>query len=294
MIKFKLISDSSSGITQEEALKLGIIILPLTLSYNGKNYRDGIDISTDEFYKLFFELEEKSHLDLFKKTEFPKTSQVKPLDFELCFKKVIANGEIPVVIPISSVLSGTYQSACIAKSMLENEEIYVIDSNSALGSVKVMLEYLAKKEFETIDDLLNEIEYIKNHLNFYAVPDTLEFLYRGGRLLKTTAIVGNLLQLKPIIQLDKLGHLVSIDKIRGLKHAFLKLKENVKKFPIDSKYPFGFGYSTKIENVNCLIDICEDLLPYKIIPEQISPVVGAHVGPGASAIFYVSKEVVIK
>lgn len=107
MIRFRIISDSSCGITQEEAKKLGVIILPLTLSYKGHDYKDGIDISTNDFYKLFFEEEEKS-LNLFKKPEFPKTSQVAPLDFVECFKNVIADGEIPVVLPISSVLSGTY------------------------------------------------------------------------------------------------------------------------------------------------------------------------------------------
>lgn len=294
MIKFRIVSDSSCGITQEEAKKLGVIVLPLTLSYGGKDYRDGIDISTDEFYKMFFEEEEKVKLGIFKKSEFPKTSQVRPLEFEKCFKGIIAKGEIPVVLPISSVLSGTYQSACIAKSMLENEEIYVVDSSSALGSVKVMIEHLANKQFETIEDLLNEIDYMKAHLNFLSVPDTLEFLYKGGRLSKISALVGDLFRIRPIIQLDKLGKLIPIHNIRGLKNAFRKVLEILKEFPLDIRYPYGLGYSTKIENILSFKEICASQLPYEVEPHQISPVVGAHVGPGASAIFYISTEVVNK
>lgn len=294
MVKFRIVSDSSCGITHEEAQKLGVIILPLTLSYNGKDYRDGIDISTDEFYKMFFEEEEKCKLGVFKRSEFPKTSQVKPLVFEECFKSILSKGEIPVVLPISSVLSGTYQSACIARSMLEDEEIYVIDSASALGSVKVMIEYLANKEYETIDDLLNDIEYMKSHLNFLSVPDTLEFLYKGGRLSKISALVGDLLHIKPIIQLDVTGKLTPISRVRGLKNSYRKVLEMLKEFPIDKNYPYGLGYSTNENNILAFQSICAEVLPYEIKPHQISPVVGAHVGPGATAIFYVSTKIVNK
>ena len=293
MINFRIITDSSSGISQQEAKELGVIVLPLTLSYKGHDYKDGIDISTNDFYKLFFEEEEKS-LNLFKKPDFPKTSQVAPIDFLNCFKEIINNGEIPVVLPISSVLSGTYQSACIAKSMLDNDNVYVVDSNSALGSVKLMIESLASKQFETIEELLKEIEYMKSHLNFYAVPDTLEFLYKGGRLSKTSALVGNLLQLKPIIQLDKTGKLIPIEKVRGLKHAYKKIHDLLLEFPIDKNYPFGLGYSTKEENVLSLRSIISDTLPNEVKPHQISAVVGAHVGPGESAIFYISTKEVDK
>lgn len=178
--------------------------------------------------------------------------------------------------------------------MVDNDNIYVIDSNSALGSVKLMIESLVSKKFESIDDLLAEIEYMKSHLNFYAVPDTLEFLYKGGRLSKTSALVGNLLQLKPIIQLDKTGKLIPIDKVRGLKHAYKKIYDLLKEFPIDKNYPFGLGYSTKEENVLSLRSIINDALPYEVKPHQISAVVGAHVGPGASAIFYISTKEVVK
>ncbi len=281
MIKFKIITDSSTSITQEEAKEMGVIVLPLTLSYNNKDYLDGIDIQTDEFYNMIFADENK-------KVPFPKTSMVGPQVFKDIFDKLIAEGYVPVVLPISKVLSGTYQSACIARDMLEDEVIVVEDSKTALGSVKVMIEALQAEEYETVEDLKNKIEYLRKHINFLAVPSTLENLIKGGRLNKFKGLVGQILHFKPIIQLDENGKLVPVEKVRGLKHAFQTLVEHIKKNPIDFKYKVHFGYSTVIENVKELIENCKSLLTGHYDIMQISPVVGAHVGPGASAIFYVS------
>lgn len=290
MLKFKIITDSSSGITQEEATNYGIKVLPLTLSYCGKDYSDGIDISTDDFYSLLFDTP-KSSKSIFsqEKKEFPKTSQVTPLEFKKAYDECIANHEIPVVLTIAATLSGTYQSACIAKDMLEGEEIYIFDSKTALGTVELIIKHVLNTNYDTIEQLITDIEYLIDHTAFYAVPDTLEYLYKGGRLSKTSAVLGNLLQLKPIIELNEIGKLEPIAKVRGLKHSFLKIKDFVEKNPIDLKYPVGFGYSNHIENVKELELYMKDFLPNEYQIKQISPVVGAHVGPGASAIFYISK-----
>lgn len=280
MLKFRIITDSSCGITQEEGKALGVTVLPLTLHYENKDYLDDIDISTNEFYEMLFNSKSK---------EFPKTSQVPPLVFKKAFEECIENNEIPIVLTIAGSLSGTLQSARIAKDMLERDDIYIIDSNTALGAVKIMIMKLTSTEYETIEDVLIEIKHMVDHVNFYAVPDTLEYLYKGGRLSKTSAILGNILQLKPVIQLSKIGKLVPIAKLRGLKHAFKKIAEQLKEFPIDEKYPVQYGYSTKEENMYMLIDYTKEEVKVDYTKIQISPVVGAHVGPGACAIFYISK-----
>ncbi len=302
MIKIKVITDSSSGFSKEEAEKYNVVILPLTLSYDGKDYLDGIDITTDGFYKMFFENQERrglARLDvlgLFNKDEkgFPKTSMVSPAVFEETFKKVIAEGYVPVVLPISKKLSGTYQSALIAKDSLENDDIIVEDSASALGAVKVMIKSLLQKEYETKEDVIKEIDYLKKHVNFYAVPETLAYLAKGGRLGKFSARVGNFLHFKPVIQLDYEGVLVPIDRPRGLKHAYKAVDDYLNDNPIDFNYPCEFGYSTKEENVKALIEACKTKLSGDYTCAQISPVVGAHVGPGASALFYIAKNEVDK
>ncbi|RIA78062.1 DegV family protein with EDD domain [Anaeroplasma bactoclasticum] len=294
MVKFRVITDSSCGISQEDAKKLGVTVLPLTLSYKGKDYLDGIDITTDEFYKMVFEDEKKESLLQQVKNHFKgssiKTSMVSPLMFVEAMKSAIADGYIPVVLPISSVLSGTYNSANIARESLDEEEIYVEDSHTALGSVKVMILRLVSHTYDTIQDVLDDIHYMVKHINFYAVPDTLEYLFRGGRLSRVSATVGNILQLKPVIQLDRTGKLTPISKQRGLRHAFIKIKECVNGLPINKDYPFEFGYSTEIKNVELLKEYLKEELPVDCEINQISPVVGAHVGPGASAFFYISEK----
>ena len=302
MLKIRIITDSSSGFTREEILKHNIHVLPLTLSSDNKDYLDGVDISTDDFYKMFFDNQQKRGLakldilGLFKKDEkdFPKTSMVKPQDFVNEYNKIIEEGYLPVVLCISRRLSGTYQSAIMAKDLMENDDIVVIDSQTALGSVKVLIKSVLQKEYENRDELINEIESLKKRINFYAVPETLAYLAKGGRLGKFSAKVGNLLHFKPIIQLDEEGILTPIDKPRGLKQAFREVNNCLKENPIDFDYPCEFGYSTKIENVNQLIESCKESLKGNYTTCQISPVVGAHVGPGASALFYVSKNEVNK
>lgn len=302
MLKIKVITDSSSGFTEEELKKYNVLVLPLTLSYDGKDYLDGIDITTDDFYKMFFDNQERRGLakldvlGLFNKDDkaFPKTSMVTPAVFFDTFKKVLSDGYIPVVLPISKKLSGTLQSALIAKDMLDNDDIIVEDSMSALGAVKVMIKSLLSKEYETKEDVIKEINYLRKHVNFYAVPETLAYLAKGGRLGKFSARVGNLLHFKPIIQLNHEGVLVPIDKPRGLKHAFKEVNNYLDINQIDFKYPCEFGYSTKIENVNDLVLACKNHLIGEYTICQISPVVGAHVGPGASALFYIAKNEVDK
>lgn len=286
MFKFKIITDSSCGISQEDAKKLNVIVLPLNIQFDGKNYLDGVDITTDELYnKIFKKTGEK---------EIPKTSLITPETFLKVYEEVISEGYVPVVLPIAAVLSGTYNSACIARDMMKDKEIYVIDSKSALGCVKIMIKHIVENNYETADDLLKEIEYMKAHLNFYSVPDNLEYLVANGRLSRTKGLLGKILQIKPVIQLDKEGVLTPISTIMGLKRAFHQIAEYLKEFPIDFKYPFEYGYSTIVENVNALIEITKNAINRLVKPCQISPAVGAHVGPGASAIFYISTKIVKK
>ncbi len=295
MFEYKIITDSSSGITQEEAKKLGVKVLPLTLIYKEKEYKDGIDISTDEFYNLLFGEEEKkgflANLRIKRDSDFPKSTLVKPLDFKDTYDEILAEGKTPVVLPIAQVLSGTYQSAILAKDMLDNpDDVLVFNSKTALGAVRLIILCLLNKAYETKDDFVNEMNYLINHIEFFAVPDTLEYLYKGGRLSRVNAVVGNLLHLKPIIWLNDEGKLTPIEKVRGLKQAFQKTRDIIsEKFPIDLNYPIDFGYSSQKENVLSFQEYMKDLIGESSVT-QISPVVGAHVGPGASAIFYICQK----
>ena len=293
MFNYKIITDSTSGISLEEAEKLGITVVPLTLSYKGKNYRDGIDISTDAFYELFFKTQEKRKIFSRENKDFPKTSMVPPALFEKAFKDALDEGKTPVFLGITSVLSGTFQSANLAKDLFD-EDIIVIDSQTALGCVKVIIKSILMEEYETKEKLLEKIDYLKKHVNYLAVMDTLEYVAKGGRMSRFSSILGNLFHFKPIMQLDYRGVIVPVSKPRGLKHAFAGINELLVKDPIDFNYPCEFGYSTQIENVQGLIEACKPNLSGEYTLGQISPVIGVHVGPGASALFYISTHEVDK
>lgn len=301
MLKYKIITDSTSGFSKEEREKYNITVLPLTVIYNGKEYKDGIDISTDGFYEMFFKDNEKKgfrKLNIFSKEnrDFPKTSMVPPAMFEKAYLDALAEGYTPVTLLITSVLSGTYQSACIARDMLDNpEDVIVVDSQTALGSVKVIIKSLFLKEYETKEDIINEIESLKKRVNYLAVMDTLEFIAKGGRMSKFSASLGNFLHFKPIMQLDYKGTIVPVDKPRGIKAAFKGISNMLDKDPIDFNYPYEFGYSTEKENfLDHLIEACKDKIDDKYTIGQISPVIGVHVGPRASALFYISTHEVDK
>ena len=290
MIKYRIITDSSSGISQDEAAKLNVKVLPLNLEYKDKLYKDGIDISTDEFYSLLFANDENKKPMIAKfmeKKEMPKSTLVTPGVFEEAFEECKENGEIAVVLPIAACLSGTLNSARLAAEDVEGLDCIIKDSKTALGAVKIIIYALLKKEYETKEELETYLDFLIDHVEFLAVPDTLEYLFRLGRLSKTTALLGNLFSIKPIIELNAEGKLIPIEKIRGLKHAFLKMKEYIQNIvPMDKTLPMEFGYSNHIENVNQLEEYLKDILPEGYTKAQISPVVGAHVGPGASAFFY--------
>lgn len=290
MIKYKIITDSSAGILPDEAQKLGITVLPLNLEYKGKMYKDGVDITTDDFYSMLFASDEQKKFMLsrfMEKKEMPKSTLVSPAVFEEEFNKCKENGEIAVVLPIAACLSGTYNSARIASEMVDDLDSIIVDSKTALGAVKIIIYALLKRQYETKEELEDYLNYLIDHVEFLAVPDTLEYLFRLGRLSKTSALIGNLFQIKPLIELNAEGKLIPIEKVRGLKQSFLKLKNHIEKnVPIDQTLPIEFGYSNHIENVNQLEEYLKDLLPEGYTKAQISPVVGAHVGPGASAFFY--------
>ena len=293
MLKYKIIADSTAGFSKEEIEKYNLEVLPLTLSYKGKEYKDGIDITTDKFYEMFFNDNEKRkffRISSFSRDndEFPKTSQVSPAMFVETYERIIKEGYTPVVIPITSVLSGTYRSALLAKDIVDDENIVVIDSQTAIGAVKVLIKAIMKKEYETKEDLINEAERLKKRVNYLAVMDTLEYVAKGGRMGKFSAGIGNLLHFKPIMQLDYKGTIVPVAKPRGLKHAFAGISDMLVDEPIDFNYDYEFGYSTEIENLQGLIAACKPHIDDNYSIGQISPVIGVHVGPRASALFYIS------
>lgn len=280
----KLVVDSSSEITQEESKEMGVYCLPLTVSFEEDMFRDGVDLSYDEFYDKLSEYE-----------SLPKTSQVTPYLYEEAFKEILSNGDIPVAITLSSEISGTYNSAKLASNQFD-EEIHVIDSLTTSCALKLIIKY-ALSIIDKYDDpveFVNEIERIKKKVKIFYLLDTLEYLYKGGRLSKFSALAGSILSIKPIISFDDSGKVVMVSKSRGWKKGISLLSDLVKESgEIDEELGVILSYSGKDSSiVDSLKQKSEAIFSFDVnaIPvTQIGCTIGTHAGPGTIGISYFTK-----
>ncbi|RGY80905.1 DegV family protein [Parabacteroides distasonis] len=170
----KIFNYSGSDCNKEQLQEKGIEYIPIAISIGDKSFRDG-EISKDEFYKLTQESE-----------EFPKTAQPSPQDFIDIFEKIKADGDELICILLSSGLSGLIQSATLAKNMVEYDKIHIVDSLSATFVIKVLVDYgiQLRDSGKTAEEIVAAIKEIQPKVRMYAVLDTLDNLYKGGRLSK--------------------------------------------------------------------------------------------------------------
>lgn len=279
----KLIIDSASDIPAEKAKELGIVHIPMSVSFGDKNYLDGVELKPKKFYEMLIESD-----------VLPKTSQVSPYDFEQEFEKALNNGDTPVAITISSKLSGTYQSACIAAEKFSGR-VFVVDSlNAALGEA-ILIYYALRlinqvKDAKELTGLLNDA---KKKIKLIALLDTLEYLKKGGRVSTVTAFAGELLAIKPVIAVED-GEVKAIGKARGSKRGNNLLMELVEKSGgIDFDMPYTLAYSglndttlqKYIEDSSRLWKDHADVLPVM----EVGATIGTHVGPGAVAVAFFAK-----
>lgn len=276
-MSIKVLIDSASDISKEEAKKIGVEMIPLVVTVNDEDYFDGVNLSTGEFYDML----EKSKV-------LPKTSQINPFRFEEKFEEMLKDCDEVLCITISSKLSGTYASAKSASEKYEGK-VYVIDSVNAAAGERLLLMYaldLINKGL-TIKEVVDELESVKSRIDILAVVDTLEYLKKGGRVSATVAFVGELLNIKPIVALVD-GKVEMIGKTRGSKKAFAFVNEHIdKNGGIDFNMPHVVLYSgndiTKLEDY---IEYSKEKFNSDICRYQLGCTIGAHVGPGAVGIAY--------
>ena len=276
----KLISDSACDIFQSEAKKLNIIILPLKTMIDGVEYLDGVTITTQEFYD---KLETCKTL--------PTTSQLSPAEFEDVFRPIVANGDEAVVITISGKLSGTAQSAAIAAADFPGK-VWVVDSESVTIGQKILMMYAVRLRDEGLNgqEIAKRLNCIKSRVCLLARVDTLEYLVRGGRLSKTAAFAGAILNIKPVLSVED-GEVKVLGKARGSKQGNNMLTDFIqKKGGVDFNLPVALAYSGTddalikgyIDNSRALWEDHLDSLPVTMIGSTIS----THAGPGAIAVAF--------
>lgn len=276
MDRIKIITDSTADLPLHIVEKYDIEVLPLTVHFGEESYKDGVDIKLDEFLRKMKESD-----------EFPTTSQVNPQRFHEVYSTYLKEGRKIVSIHLSSKLSGTYQSACIAKDMLESEDIVVIDSlnvTSGLGllvlkAARMAQEGLSVKAIE--DKIIESIPHVKSALAF----ESLENLVKGGRLSKAAGVIGSLLNIRVILNVEN-GEMGVLDKIRGSKKASKVIWDYLREKGIKEGEPVIL---LQAENKDILEVLREHLLEERteFIECEVGCVVGTHSGTGACGLFFI-------
>ncbi len=276
----RILVDSSSDYTMEEINQKGFHFVPLNITLAGKQYQDVTQLKPDDFYEI-----------LTNSGDFPKTSQPSPQDFADIFEDVKEKGDEIICILLSSALSGTCQSAHLAKDMVDYEGIYIIDSLAATSMIKFMSNHAAKliKEGLSAKEIAARVEAMKGKIKVVAALDTLEYLSKGGRLSRASATLGDLANLKPIITVTEEGKVSVIGKCLGKNKAlnfilkFLQDNDRDMDFPLYTLYSYGMENTEKLEE-----RLTKEGYTYDE-RVQLGSTIGAHIGPGAFAILFVSK-----
>lgn len=277
----QIVTDSSSNISQAEAARLGITVLPLSISFGSDVYRDGVDIDTDAFYRLL--RTNKNH---------PHTSQINPSRFEEIFFEAKENGDTLLLLPISASISGTYSAAITAKESVGYDGIYVYDVRGVSVILKVMVEKAVelRDEGKAPEEIMAALGRLRDRTELYASLDTLEYLYRGGRLKRGAAVLGTIFHIKPLITITKAGEVSVCGKPIGTKQAMRGICKLVVPEEIDDAYPVYYIYTENAEVCGKLLaEVTPDRPELLESATNICPVIGVHIGPNAVGIVFVRK-----
>ncbi|XQY92773.1 DegV family protein [Metabacillus sp. HB246100] len=281
----QIIADSASDLPIDYFKENSLLFLPLTVDLNGEQLKDQIEASPKKIY------------DAMREGAIAKTSQVSPHVFKETFTDLAKNGTPAVYVAFSSELSGTYQTAMMIRNEVLEEypeaELSIIDSKCAslgYGLAVMYANELAQegKSFTEID------QTIRNHcpkIEHIFTVDNLEYLARGGRISKTSAFVGGLLNIKPILHVED-GKLIPLEKIRGRKKVLKRIIEIMKERGVNlqnQRIAISHGDDIDVANeMKALIE--QEFSPKEVYIHYVGAVIGAHSGPGTLAIFFLNAE----
>ena len=280
-MSIRIVIDSTSDVTDDIINKYNLKMVPLTVNFAEESFLDKVELSSSDFFKKLVQAE-----------KLPTTSQVNPGSFVEAFSQILLEGDQVLGIFLASELSGTYESARIAKDMTGSDNIRIIDSkNVCLGTFALILEAieLVNKGMD-IDEIVDELEKVKSKIVAVAGLDTLKYLEKGGRLSKSQSVVGSLLNIKPVIEI-KDGKLSVIEKVRGKNKIIKWFDEWIakNKFDLSDRTVLLF-YSQDYDQLKALRQVIEEKYKIKnIIEQEIGAVVGTHAGPGALGVAFLNK-----
>lgn len=289
MSEYVLITDSSADLSQEMVQELGVTVLPLSFTIQGKTYRNYPD-NREMDLPLFY--------DMLRAGELATTSAVNVAEYTQAMEPILQEGKDVLILAFSSGLSSTYQASVLAAGELREKypdrKIYTVDTLCAsLG--QGLLVYLAAQEQrkgKSIEEVRDWAEETKLHLCHQFTVDDLHFLKRGGRISATTAVVGSMLQIKPVLHVDNEGHLINIGKARGRQASLKALVDKMEKTVTEEgrKTVFISHGDCRKDTVTVADMVRERVGTQDIRINFVGPVIGAHSGPGTLALFYLGTE----
>ena len=289
MSDYVILTDSSADLSMEMVRQAEVEVLPLSFTIQGRTYQnfpDDRELPSDQFYKLL------------RAGEAATTAAVNVAQFEERMEPFLRAGKDVLLLAFSSGLSATFQSAKVAAEELSEKyperRVYAVDTLCASLGQGLLVVNAAKKKREgaSIEELRDWAEERRLHLCHWFTVDDLHFLKRGGRVSAATAVVGTMLQIKPVLHVDDEGHLINMSKARGRAASLTAL---VDKLAETAENPGGD--TVFISHGDCLADaqrVAEDIKKRfgntDVHLNTIGPVIGAHAGPGTVALFFWGKQ----
>ena len=286
--KFVLLTDSSCDLPYSFLDDEQIKTVSLSFIVNGVQTKDDLGKSVD--YKDFY--------NKIRSGEMPSTSQVNVYQFEEIFKLILKDGNDLIYIAFSSGLSGSCQNAVNAVKTLKEEfpdrKIAVVDSLCASMGQGLLLSYVIdySNKGMSFEDTVSYAENMKLKISHWFTVDDLKFLHRGGRVSKATAVIGSLMSIKPVLNVDREGHLIGRDKVRGRKQALTALVDKLEKYAENiNEGRIFISHGDCYEEAKFVADLIKERYNYDkdILINYVGPVIGSHSGPGTVALFFISK-----
>ena len=286
---YRIYTDATADLPEQLATELGVNVIPMEVDVGGKTYLfdpSGKELSPATFY-------EKCRAG-----QSATTSQITKFRFEEIFSPVLEAGEDILYIAFSSALSGTYEAACLAASALAKKyperRLVVVDSRAASLGEALLVYHAAKRKASgmTIDEVEAWILANRDHVCHWFTVEDLMHLKKGGRVSATAAVMGTMLQIKPVLHVDNEGRLIPVSKVRGRRSSLKALVKEMEKTHLAQENDLIIiGHGDSEEDALYVKSLVAESLGYKnFLVNYIGPVIGAHSGPGTIALFFLGSK----
>lgn len=275
----QILTDSTSDLIEEELRELNVHMLHMRVIFEDGVYTDGVDITKEQFY------EKQAQAKI-----LPKTTQVNPQEYCDTFEPLLEGGDEVVAILMSSRLSGTFQSARIAKDMARGgERLYLVDSlNVTIGEGLLVREAVRMRDAgATGAQIAAALEEMRHRVRFVAFIGTLKYLKMGGRISASTAVLGTMLGISPVVAIVD-GEVKSVGQVRGKQKILSYTLDFFREYPVDSRHCVMFGHSRCLETMEAYRDKCVQALGIRDYAwDELGAVIGTHSGPGCYGVAYI-------